>query len=65
MAVIRHQVYADLDNDFPTARAQSLDFMRRYSRGGDFGEGVASFNERRPPRFAPLPPAFAVTLGDD
>ncbi|AXI76159.1 enoyl-CoA hydratase-related protein [Peterkaempfera bronchialis] len=55
MAVIRRQVLADLEADFATAYDRSLNAMAALTAHPDFGEGVASFTERRPPRFAPLP----------
>jgi enoyl-CoA hydratase/carnithine racemase len=61
MAVIRRQVYDDLDNDFVTARDQSVELMKRFSRRPDFQEGVLSFVERRPPRFPPRDADFAIT----
>lgn len=55
MAVIRRQVYEDLDQGHEAARLRSLELMERISTYPDFAEGMASFAERRPPRFAPLP----------
>lgn len=54
MAVIKRQVYAHLEVDLATAVAESDDLMRTSVTTADFLEGVASFVERREPRFAPL-----------
>jgi enoyl-CoA hydratase/carnithine racemase len=60
MAVIRNQVYEDLDNDFATSRANSAEYMVRFSQRPDFAEGVASYTERRPPSFPPLSATFSM-----
>jgi enoyl-CoA hydratase/carnithine racemase len=54
MAVIKRQVYAHYQTDLPTALRESNEYMRASLRAPDFREGVASFVERREPRFAPL-----------
>lgn len=54
MAVIRHQVLADLDASFEEAFRRSYAAMEVLNKGADFREGVDSFLEKRPPSFAPL-----------
>jgi enoyl-CoA hydratase/carnithine racemase len=57
MAAIRRQVWGDLSRSYTEANAGWLAVMRRYNADNpDFAEGVASFMERRDPKFAPLPP---------
>ncbi|MGW6360263.1 enoyl-CoA hydratase-related protein [Streptomyces sp. NPDC055092] len=58
MAVIRRQVLADLETGFDPAYERSLTAMAALTVHPDFAEGVASFTERRPPAFAPLPDGF-------
>jgi enoyl-CoA hydratase/carnithine racemase len=53
MAVIKHQVYNHPQLPLEQALAESNDLMRASLKGSDFTEGVASFVEKRPPRFAP------------
>jgi enoyl-CoA hydratase/carnithine racemase len=65
MAAVRIQVYADLGNDFDDGWARALSIMERMAGEPDFGEGVASFTEKREPRFDPLPPGFGESLGSD
>jgi enoyl-CoA hydratase/carnithine racemase len=64
MAAVRHQVYADLDDDFETSWVRTLAIMQRMNAHTDFSEGVASFTERREPVFDPLPAGFAESLRD-
>jgi enoyl-CoA hydratase/carnithine racemase len=54
MAVIKRQVYGHYQTDLATAMQESNEFMRASLREPDFREGVASFVERRDPRFASL-----------
>lgn len=56
MATIKRQVYQHWEADLAPALAESNALMARSLREPDFREGVASFVERRAPRFAPLPP---------
>ncbi len=54
MAVIRHQVLADLDASFEDACRRSYAVMEVLNSGADFREGVDSFVQKRPPAFRPL-----------
>jgi len=54
MAVIKRQVYGHYQTDLATAMQESNEYMRASLREPDFREGVASFVERREPRFALL-----------
>ena len=64
MAAVRYQVYADLGDDFETSWDRTLGIMQTMNAHPDFAEGVASFTERRPPAFDPLPPGFGESLRD-
>ncbi len=55
MAAIKHQVYRHYETDLATALRESNELMFAALDRPDFKEGVASFVERRAPRFAPLP----------
>ena len=54
MAVIARQVFEDLDGSFAEAFARSHADVNRFIGGPDLREGLASFMEKRPPRFPPL-----------
>jgi enoyl-CoA hydratase/carnithine racemase len=54
MATMKRQVYFALDRTLPDALADADRLMVESFSGSDFTEGVASFMERREPRFAPL-----------
>jgi len=54
MATMKRQVYADLERPLSDALAQADRLMLASFGAPDFVEGVASFVERREPRFAPL-----------
>jgi enoyl-CoA hydratase/carnithine racemase len=54
MALIKRQVLLDADRSFHTALAESRRLTDRSLGFPDFKEGLASFAERRPPRFAGL-----------
>lgn len=57
MAAIRRQVWGDLSRSYTEANAVWLEVMRGFNANNpDFVEGVASFAQRREPRFEPLPP---------
>jgi enoyl-CoA hydratase/carnithine racemase len=58
VAVIRHQVYGDLDRDFTEALSRSYSTMEYFAGSADFREGVASFTEKRLPKFEGLPADF-------
>jgi len=55
MAAIKHQVYRHYELDLATSLRESNELMAASLQRPDFREGVASFVERRPPRFPPLP----------
>jgi enoyl-CoA hydratase/carnithine racemase len=54
MARMKHQVYADLERPLAESLEDANQLMAESFRGSDFGEGVQSFLERRPPRFEPV-----------
>ena len=54
MAVIKRQIYAALDQSPDVALEEANNEMLASFGRADFGEGVQSFVERRPPNFAPL-----------
>ncbi len=54
MATMKRQVYADLDRALPDALADADQLMLASFTAPDFVEGVASFVERRDPRFVTL-----------
>jgi enoyl-CoA hydratase/carnithine racemase len=55
MASIKSQIYRDLSTDLSEAITESRALAHNAIASADFREGVASFLERRTPRFAPLP----------
>jgi enoyl-CoA hydratase/carnithine racemase len=59
MATMKRQVYGDLERGLAPSTADADELMLASFSGGDFQEGVASFLERRDPRFAPLGQAAA------
>jgi enoyl-CoA hydratase/carnithine racemase len=62
MAAVRRQVYADLGEDFEQSWDRALTIMHRMAGEPDFGEGIASFTEKRAPEFEALPDEFAEWL---
>jgi enoyl-CoA hydratase/carnithine racemase len=59
MAAIKWAVYKHLQEPcFDRARLESIALMEAVSRHPDFAEGVASFQQRRPPSFAGLDGSF-------
>jgi enoyl-CoA hydratase/carnithine racemase len=53
MAIMKRQVYEHLERTLPDALDESNRLMLESFGRPDFAEGVASFVERRPPRFEP------------
>jgi enoyl-CoA hydratase/carnithine racemase len=62
MAAVRYQVYADLGDNFEAAWSRTLAVMQHMNALPDFGEGIASFTERRAPEFDALPAGFGDVL---
>ena len=54
MAMIKRQIYADCERGLGETLSNANRAMAESFSGRDFGEGVQSFLERRPPNFAPL-----------
>jgi enoyl-CoA hydratase/carnithine racemase len=54
MAVIKHQLHADLQQGFPTALEQTYRAMAHMATTADFREGVDSYLHKRAPHFPPL-----------
>ncbi len=54
MATMKRQVYADYERTLADSLQEANRLMVESFSGADFAEGVSSFMERRPPRFAPL-----------
>jgi enoyl-CoA hydratase/carnithine racemase len=54
LAVIKRQIYDDLERDRGAALQFSVDEMKRMVKEPDFVEGAAALSERRPPSFRPL-----------
>ena len=54
MAVIKRQVYDDLEQDLDASNKAAKRYMAESFGRPDFGEGVDSFVERREPNFEPL-----------
>jgi enoyl-CoA hydratase/carnithine racemase len=54
MAAIKRQVYDDLEQGIEASTADALRYMQESFARPDFGEGVNSFVERRPPDFPAL-----------
>jgi enoyl-CoA hydratase/carnithine racemase len=54
MAVMKRQLYDDLEQTLPQAVADAARYMEESFHRPDFREGVESFVERRTPQFPPL-----------
>jgi enoyl-CoA hydratase/carnithine racemase len=52
MSVIKRQVWENLESELDPALTESVDLMRQSFDRPDFKEGVQSFLEKRPPKFA-------------
>lgn len=66
MAQMKRQVYGDFERTLAESLDRANQLMVRSFSGTDFGEGVRSFLERRPPAFAPLtaaPPDLPAATG--
>ena len=63
MAIMKGQVYRDLERTLPESLKQANELMGESFSGPDFTEGVRSFTERRAPDFAPLAAAGALGAG--
>ncbi len=57
MAEIKRAIHAALDQDFERAVAEGATIMTEAREWPEAAEGTASYVERRPPRFPPLPGA--------
>jgi len=55
LAMMKRQLWGDLLGDLDTAAGRSVREMVAMIAGPDFAEGVAAFQQHRPPHFAPLP----------
>jgi enoyl-CoA hydratase/carnithine racemase len=63
MAQMKAQVYADYERTLGESLEHANRLMAESFSGPDFGEGVRSFLERRPPEFAPLSAAEVAATG--
>jgi len=59
MALIKAQVYSDINRTLEQSRARAQELVVEAKQHPDFREGVASFVEKRAPRFLPYPPSEA------
>ena len=64
LAMIKQQIYADLDVDLATAHKRTTPLMLRAFKGADFTEGVASYVEKRAPKFPALGEGTEFTFMD-
>jgi enoyl-CoA hydratase/carnithine racemase len=58
LAVIRHQVWTSIDQDFSTSLRDGYRSMGYLVEAPDFREGVSSYLEKRAPHFPPLSDAL-------
>jgi enoyl-CoA hydratase/carnithine racemase len=68
MAIMKRQVYQQLHPGLLAAEREARELMVQSFGRPDFGEGVRSFTERRPPRFDRVPAGAgdaAASRGDD
>jgi enoyl-CoA hydratase/carnithine racemase len=63
MAAIKRHVYSDYERTLAESLEEANRLMAESFQGGDFGEGVRSFRERRTPDFAPLSGAQVSQIG--
>ena len=56
MAVMKRQVYGDWERGVVDTSTDAVALMKASLRRPDFKEGVASFLEKRTPRFSPVDP---------
>lgn len=56
MAVMKRQIYADLDRSLPDATETAIELMNASLGRADLKEGIASYMQKRPPSFGPIDP---------
>ncbi len=56
MAVMKRQIYADWNRSLTDATGIAIELMTASLRRDDLKEGIASYLEKRPPRFGPIDP---------
>lgn len=56
LSIMKQQVYANLHRSYAEGAAEAMRLMVESFGRPDFGEGVRSFLEKRPPSFGRLPP---------